>query len=856
MDFRFRDKKKQGDTHKAESFDLERGGARTDSQEVPAHDQADSHTGDMPDYRAESELAAFALENLALIEQSPDIFALVDENGRILRINGSISEITGYQAKDVIGRTYAEFVAEDDVALTETTFAELMAADQPIKLFENRWQHRRGGIAVLSWSLRWSAERKVIYATGRDVTERYKTRVALQQANERMHSLLERIGDGFCALDRAGRLVYANSKATAFFQLGHKAGTGAALEDVAPGLVGSSIYPSLRRAMDQSKPTYFDALYEPGKVWLEIRAYPSDEGIAVFFRDITLEREMRRAAADKEKRLQDFIQMNPAGYLLLNRAAIITDVNPALCRLSGYLREDLIGRPVSLLLAKGTFDNALQPAEDTTQIDGLESVVHHRDGSAVDVLVHATIQRDREGKAQSLNAFLTDITHRKAAVQRLEELATHDPLTGLPNRPFLIEQLQVMLETAPRDEHNTVIFLGLDRFKEVNDLLGYDAGDSLLKEMASRFKAILRPGDLAARLGGDEFVIVAHCLEGFESAAKIAEKLSAAASLPVRLAGVPVNVGASIGISMYPHDGRTQEQLFRCAGTALHKAKALGGANYCFFTEEMGAEARTRLALGSDLQHALERGQFTLHYQPRIDLKSGAVVGIEALLRWEHPDLGDIPPARFIPIAEAKGLIKTIGHWVMQEACKQTKSLIDKFQRPLSLSVNLSAHQLDPVKLPQQVSEVLSQSGLPAHLLELELTESAMIQDMGASVEVFNKLKEMGIALSIDDFGVGYSSLSYLQHFPIDTLKLDRSFIDQQNNAKEGANFIKALVDLSHTLNMSVVAEGIESEEVSRFLQGVSCDEGQGFYFSRPLPAADLEYFLSARHGQVQHPDG
>lgn len=807
---------------------------------------------DWPGFQAEGELAAQALDNLLFIAQSPDIFALFDESGRILRINDAICEIAGYKPDELIGHFYSEFVLEEDVALTKNTFVELMVATQPVKLFENRWRHKQNGIAVLSWSLRWNAERKFIYANGRDVTERYKTRIALQQANERMYSLLERIGDGFCALDRAGRLVFANSKATAFFQL-KKEATGAAIEQIAPDLAGSSIYQSLRRAMDHNKPLYFDALYEPGKVWLEIRAYPSDEGIAVFFRDITLEREMRKAAADKEKRLQDFIQMNPAGYLLLNRASIITDVNPALCRLSGYLREELIGRPLALLLNRGTFDGALTAAQGTTQIDGLESIVRHRDGHSVHVLVHATIQRDKEGKAQSLNAFLTDITQRKAAMLRLEELATHDPLTGLPNRTFLNEQLQVMLETAPREEHNTVIFLGLDRFKEVNDLLGYDAGDSLLKEMAARFKAILRPGDLVARLGGDEFVVVAHCLEGFESAAKIAEKLSAAATLPVRLAGVPVNVGASIGISMYPHDGQTQEQLFRCASTALHKAKTQGGTNYCFFTEEMGTEARTRLALGNDLQHALERSQFTLHYQPRIDLKSGAVVGIEALLRWTHPELGDIPPARFIPIAEAKGLIKGIGHWVMQEACTQTKSLIDKFQRPLGLSVNLSAHQLDPLKLPQQVREVLSQSGLPAHLLELELTESAMIQDMGASVEVFNQLKEMGIALSIDDFGVGYSSLSYLQHFPIDTLKLDRSFIDQQNNAREGANFIKALVDLSHTLNMSVVAEGIETEEVSRFLQGVSCDEGQGFYFSRPLPAIDLEYFLSAR--QVLSPN-
>ena len=810
---------------------------------------ADVAAAEAARYRKEGELAALAMESLALIEQSLDIIALMDDSGRVVRINHAIREITGYLPEEIIGRHCSDFVMEDDAELTRSTFSDLLAASPTVKLFENRWRHKEGGIAVLSWSLRWSAEKRRIHATGRDVTERYKARMALQQANERMHSLLERIGDGFCALDLDWRLSYANSKALTLLQLASEKSVGEPIEAAAPGLVASSIFSSLERAMEQRKPIYFDAFYQPGKVWLEVRAYPSAEGVAVFFRDITLERDMRKAAVEKERRLQEFIQLNPAGYLLVNRAAIIVDVNPALCAMSGYRREALIGRPASLLLAGSTCESALRTVHGRTQIDGEEAVVRHQEGNAVHVLVHATIQRDQEGKAQSLNAFLTDITQRKAAVARLEELATHDPLTGLHNRTFLNEQLQVMLDTAPRDENNTVMFVGLDCFKEINEALGYDAGDMLLKEIAARFKNVVRPGDLVARLGSDEFVVVAHCIEGFESAAKIAEKLVAAASLPVYLPDAPVHIGTSVGVSMYPHDGQTREQLFRCAGTALHKAKAMGGSNYCFFTEEMGAEARTRLALGSDLQHALEREQFSLHYQPRIDLKTGAVVGVEALLRWEHPELGQIPPARFIPIAEAKGLIKAIGYWVMLEACRQTKALIDKFDCQLSLSVNLSAHQLDPVKLPQQVSEVLRYSGLPPHLLELELTESALIQDMGASAAVFNQLKEMGIALSIDDFGVGYSSLSYLQHFPVDTLKLDRSFIDQQNGARDGAKFIKALVDLSHTLEMSVVAEGIESEETSRFLQDVACDEGQGYYFSKPLPAEDLEYYLLARNG-------
>lgn len=325
----------------------------------------------------------------------------------------------------------------------------------------------------------------------------------------------------------------------------------------------------------------------------------------------------------------------------------------------------------------------------------------------------------------------------------------------------------------------------------------------------------------------------------------IAEKLLSALKAPFTIESQEVFVTASIGISLFPHDGKTKEILFKNADMAMYGAKAAGRNNFRFFETEMGQAATVRMKLENALHHAIDREEFELHYQPRIDLKSMRVVGFETLIRWNHPKLGRVPPLQFIPIAEDCGLIEPIGHWVLQESCRQLRRLIDMTGRELRLSVNVSARQLKSKLLVQQVQDILQEVGLPSHVLELELTETALMEDMDASAAILRELKKLGVMLAVDDFGTGYSGLAYLQRFPLDVLKLDRTFLNENAEGAKNLKFVKAFLDLAHALNLSVVAEGVETREILDYLLEFSCDEGQGYLFAKPLPVDELEVFLA-----------
>ncbi|SNS91297.1 diguanylate cyclase/phosphodiesterase [Noviherbaspirillum humi] len=432
----------------------------------------------------------------------------------------------------------------------------------------------------------------------------------------------------------------------------------------------------------------------------------------------------------------------------------------------------------------------------------------------------------------------------------MERLATHDRLTALPNRSLLNSHLARMIErTELRQEQAiAVMFIDLDRFKEVNDTLGHAAGDELLSEASRRLRRVVRDADLVARLGGDEFSAVALCSHGRESASALAEKLLAALAAPFSVAGQEMFISASIGISLFPSDGRDREELFKNADTAMYQAKAAGRNRYAFFTPEMSMEMKAHLSVEQALRRALERHEFEVHYQPRIDLRSMQIVGMEALLRWNHPELGRVPPMQFIPIAEERGLIEPIGRWVLQEACARTRYFIDRFGRPLRVSVNISACQLQRFSLVGDVRAALDAAGLPHGLLELELTESALVNDMELSARMLAQIKKLGIQIALDDFGTGYSGLAYLQRFPIDVLKLDRSFINQQEGA-ESRKVIEAFIRLAHVLDLKVVAEGIETADTTSMLKGLGCDEGQGYFLGKPMPAAEFERFLMQTPG-------
>lgn len=444
-----------------------------------------------------------------------------------------------------------------------------------------------------------------------------------------------------------------------------------------------------------------------------------------------------------------------------------------------------------------------------------------------------------------------DVTPEVRTAQALERLATRDVLTELPNRAVLQERLKERIEERAAQVPQGVFFIDLDDFKEVNDSLGHAAGDQLLKEIAARLNACVQADATVARLGGDEFVVLAECREGPASAARLATLLCEALDHPILIEGHEVKAAASIGISMFPQDGRTSDVLLQNADTALYRAKAAGGNTYSFFTRQMGEASRSRMTMQAALRHALERNELEVYYQPRVHLKSFEVAGVEALLRWEHPELGAVSPNEFIPLAEEIGLIDAIGEWVLQRAAAQAQAWSRQFGRALKVSVNLSARQIRKQTLLAAVTRALQDSGLAPAQLELELTESTLMEDVALAAELLAELKSLGLRLSVDDFGTGYSSLAYLSRFPFDSLKLDRSFLQlPAGESNTPWKLAEAVINLAATLNLSVIAEGVETEAQLAFLRTTVCDEIQGTCISEPLSRADAEQLLERGFGR------
>lgn len=452
---------------------------------------------------------------------------------------------------------------------------------------------------------------------------------------------------------------------------------------------------------------------------------------------------------------------------------------------------------------------------------------------------------DRYGNFSGYLGISTDITERTNALARIEYLANHDELTALPNRTMFGELLQITLANAKRYQHKfALFFIDLDRFKVINDSLGHHAGDELLKEVALRLKQSLRSGDMVARMSGDEFVVLLPETGKENETAAVARKILSALTKPMYLAGQECCITASLGISLYPSDADDKESLLKNADIAMYRAKENGKNNFQFYSESMKTQSLERLALETSMRRALERDEFYLHYQPKLDLKSGRINGVEALLRWQHPELGSVAPNQFIPLAEETGLIVQIGRWVLKTACHQNMEWQREGLSPVCLAVNLSARQFNDHALLDDIAVALTASQMPAHLLELELTESMVIQNQDYAIEVLGALKRMGVKLALDDFGVGYSSLAQIKNYPFDTLKVDRSFIrNLPANTEDGA-ITDAIIAIGKTLSMTVVAEGVETVEQESFLREHACDQTQGFYFSRPVAPEEFAKFL------------
>jgi diguanylate cyclase (GGDEF)-like protein/PAS domain S-box-containing protein len=580
---------------------------------------------------------------------------------------------------------------------------------------------------------------------------------------------------------------------------------------------------------------------------------------------LTIHRSWLRREADvdalalQERKFRTLLDSSPDGLVITDALGVITLVNRNAELMFGYAADELVGQPLRVLLPARFRAFALAPV--ATGAGDAGEGAGPRDLWAVtkagrEFPIGISVSSIATEQGGLVAAAIRDMTERHASARHIEFLAHHDALTALPNRTVMESRFeQAVADAARSGAHVALMFLDLDSFKSVNDSLGHPVGDELLKGVALRLGQFARATDIISRQGGDEFLIVLTGLANDADIGLAADRLRREFKAPFVVDGHEIATTLSVGIALYPQDGADFPTLLKKADIAMYQAKAEGRDTWRRFSDQMHVETLGRHRIRSALHQAIERGEFTLHFQPQIDLDSGRVIGAEALLRWNHGELGAVPPAEFIPVAEESGLIVPIGAWVLAEACRQAVSWQAPGRPPLSVAVNISAVQFARGDLEDTVRRALASSGLAPELLELELTESVLIRNVDSVLATVMRLKRLGVMLSIDDFGTGYSSLTYLKRFAVDKLKIDQSFIRDLVTDPESAAIVQAIVQMAHSLNLRTVAEGIEDEGAVAHLKALGCDQGQGYGIARPMPArALLEFLAAATEGWPQPP--
>lgn len=572
--------------------------------------------------------------------------------------------------------------------------------------------------------------------------------------------------------------------------------------------------------------------------------------LAMVFTSTYVNRRFESQSLESERKFRSVIESASDAIILADSRTIIQSWNRGAQLMFGYTEKEAIGRPLEMTIPdrfKQAHADGLRPylalepddapgAGRTLELYGLR-----KDGTEFPIELSLAVWEE-EGQP-FLSSIIRDITERKKAEHKINQMVYLDPLTGLPNRHLLNDRLKEALDQA--DESGLMIgimFLDLDRFKYINDTLGHTMGDLLLVEVSIRLRECVDRQDTVSRQGGDEFIVL---LPGtsYEDMTRKAQRILMTFSQAILVGNQEMYVTPSIGLSLYPADGNNRDTLIKNADTAMYRVKEQGKNNFQFYTPEMNEVVSRRMNLEIGLRKGIQKNEFTVHYQPQVDIKAGAVVGVEALIRWQHPKLGLISPAEFIPLAEETGLIIPIGEWVLREACRQNKEWQDEGLPPLRIAVNISSRQFQQSGFAEVVSRALKETGLEPKYLELELTES-IVQNSAHAISIMHKLKEMGIFLSIDDFGTGYSSLSYLKLFPIDSLKIDQSFTRNLMQDSKDEALVHTIINMAHNLGLKVIAEGVETGEQLQYLLLRHCHEAQGYYFSKPVPPARISELL------------
>lgn len=732
-----------------------------------------------------------------------------------------------------------------------------------------------GGIGsrkqIAQYLERWEKERKKgKYKTSSDetITVENMEKLIEERTGELKKSLslvratLESTADGILMIDNKGRLIDWNQK---FIEMANipkdilekgkeRAGLANMLKQVKHPwkLVRLMIH---LRLHPEEEGDVGEVLMKDGRI-VERYSQPHRVGDQIVgrvwsFRDVTEQRKAEEALRLRERA----IESSTHGVIIAkhDEHLTISYVNPAFEKITGYKANEILGKSISVLYGDDIEQSEIKSIALAVKEKREEKVIlrcYKSDGSLFWNEMHLAPVPDAKGKIKHFVIILNDITERKAMEEQLLHQATHDALTDLPNRALLQDRLQQAINLAEEEKLKVmVLFLDLDRFKLVNDGLGHKMGDLLLNAVSERIRKCIRSVDTVARIGGDEFIIVLSHLDNIEEGAHIAQNILNTIRKPIQIQERELNITTSIGISCYPKDAEDPDTLLREADTAMYQAKDLGRDNFQFFTEEMNRMVSNRLVMENCLHRALENEEFDIEYQPIFNLKSGKVTSIEALLRWKNEKLGKVSPMEFIPMAEEMGLIVPIGEWVLKNACKQTVKWQKMGINDLEVSVNISGRQLKNQKIIETIHQALDETQLSPNYLVLEITENIVMDNTQETIERLQQIREMGVKLAIDDFGTGYSSLSYLKRLPVNKLKIDKTFISEVGMGSSDEAITLAIIAICKNLNLTVVAEGMQTKRQLDFLKRYKCDEVQGFYFSKPIDIDSCTRLLQENYG-------
>ncbi|MEY2655173.1 MAG: hypothetical protein RLZZ524_2201 [Pseudomonadota bacterium] len=805
---------------------------------------------------AQVALSASEARLRAVVSALPDLIFLIAADGRLIDIWSSSEESLLGPREQFIGQRLSDFLppALAALAMQEIRTALQQGTGQPFEYSlplpaGERWFEMRTA----------RSGDEVVLGIARDITREREARLAQQRTEESLLLAVEGSGDGLWDWDLTNdNIGYSNT----FERLLRYEGQ---TPFSARFLFRERLHPDDRdRCVAAVRDSInhghrFDATYRlmcfDGEYrWFQGRGmcHRGPDGQPARFSGVLSDLSDRLRDEERLRLAAQVLDSTQEGVMITDARRRIVSVNRAFTALLGYTEAEVLGK-TPRVLSSGRHDAEFYEAiwaqlAQTGQWKG-EIWNRRKDGELLPELLSISAVHDITGAVSHYVGVFADISLMKDSEARLEFLAHHDPLTRLPNRLMFNQQIEQALHQAQREHRRlAVLLLDLDRFKDINDSYGHLAGDELLQHVAQRLTGRLRQSDTLARLGGDEFALLMHDLRHDDDAARLAGELLAALSQPWRSSdGVEVNVGVSIGICIYPDHGQTSQALLQGADAALYRAKGDGRGVYRYYADEMTQSARERLHLENRLRRALVDNQLVLHYQPQVELQTGRIVGAEALVRWMDPEHGLIQPARFIPVAETTGLIGDIGAWVLAEACRQGKAWLDQGLPPLTLAVNVSPRQFRHADLAAQVMQTLIETGLPAEHLELELTEGALMEREQEALGVLQRLRAIGVGIAIDDFGTGYSSLAYLKRFPLDVLKIDRSFIADIPNDPDDMEIAAAVIAMGHSLGIRVLAEGVETVDQLAFLRFKHCDRYQGFLCSRPIPPDDFAALLRAQ---------